>query len=331
MNILSNLTTKQAITTTTISAYTLAVNSFLNNFIDFCTTFIVPIICAYGVVANILNYLVFSNRELKDITFKYYLINAVSNSIYLLICFFLFVARCGVYCSFASTYSAQFYLLYIYTYFKGIFAILTICNQIIVSIYRLLIVINKPTQLFNNYKIIVFVLLIFSAIFYSPLLFTKFINESITNVTTVINGTIKSKITQRYSNVNNFIGNSDVGKWLIIFVITIMRGFFSLAVILMLGIVTLIKLNQHIKNVEKLRGKRVKTKNGNIFIRQENSTTDYFSMINNKTHFTKIYDKSNETLAEEKTERLKRIHELRSRRLTLMVASIGILFSIGKN
>ena len=88
---------------------------------------------------------------------------------------------------------------------------------------------NKSTTLFQRYEIIVAILLIFSTVFYSPILFTKEMKETVTNVTTLVNGTKIVNTVKTYSNVNNFIGNSEVGKWLIIVVVTIFRGFFSLA------------------------------------------------------------------------------------------------------
>ena len=114
-----------------------SVESILSNYIDISITFIVPVICAYGISTNILNIIIFSKKSLKDIIFKYYRINAISNICYLSIVFFLFVARCGTYCNFSATFEAQLYLYVFYTYIKGIFAILSICIQITVSTYRL--------------------------------------------------------------------------------------------------------------------------------------------------------------------------------------------------
>ena len=137
-------------------------------------------------------------------------------------------------------------LCFFYTYFKGIFAILTICIQITLSLYRLLIVTNKNTSFIKKHKLILTIMLVFSVVFYSPLIFTKQIIETVTNVTIQINGTIKADRLFTYSSVNNFIGNSNVGKWLIIFVGTIFRGFLSLSLISGIGMFTLWKLKQQI-------------------------------------------------------------------------------------
>ncbi len=67
------------------------IDTILSNFIDLSITFIVPIECTYGIITNIINIIIFSKKSLKDIIFKYYRINAISNICYLLI--FIFSIR----------------------------------------------------------------------------------------------------------------------------------------------------------------------------------------------------------------------------------------------
>ena len=92
------------------------VDTILSNYIDLSITLIVPLECTYGIITNIINIIIFSKKSLIDIIFKYYRINAISNICYLLIVFFLFVARCGIYCQFSKTNPAQLYLYVFYTY-----------------------------------------------------------------------------------------------------------------------------------------------------------------------------------------------------------------------
>jgi hypothetical protein len=213
------------------------VDIILSNFIDLSITFIVPVLCTYGIISNIINIIIFSKKSMNDIIFKYYKINAISNICYLSIVFFLFVARCGIYCQLSKTYPAQLYLYVFYTYIKGIFAILSICVQITISLNRLLIVCNKKIDLLKNkLTTIIISMLIFSAVFYSPILFTKTIQTTAKNISSNNNNTIYT-----YSMVNNYIGNSNLGKWLII-IVTVIRGFIALILIICIDISTLIKL-----------------------------------------------------------------------------------------
>ena len=224
----------------------------LNTFLDFTSTFMFPIISTYDIIINIINIIIFSKKSLKDIIFKYYRINAISNILYLLIIFFFFVIRCGMYCSFTNTYPAQIFNYVFFTYIKGIFAIFSICIQITLSIYRLLIVCNRNTDfLKNKMNTIIISLIIFSAVFYLPNLFTKTILATAKNVTTINSSNETSFDTiYTYTTVNNSIGNSDIGKLLIV-ITTIIRSFISLAVIITIDIITLIRL----KMLENTRSK----------------------------------------------------------------------------
>ena len=70
--------------------------------------------------------------------------------------------------------------------------------------------------------------------FYSPILFTKTLQTTAKNISS-------NKTIYTYSMVNNYIGNSNLGKWLII-IVTVIRGFIALILIICIDISTLIKL-----------------------------------------------------------------------------------------
>ena len=80
---------------------------------------------------------------------------------------------------------------------------------------------------------IIISMLIFSAVFYSPILFTKTLQTTAKNISSN-NTTIYT-----YSMVNNYIGNINIGKGLIIMV-TVTRGFIALALIILQYLVILI-------------------------------------------------------------------------------------------
>ena len=82
-------------------------------------TYIVPSICAFGMFTNILNIIVFNDKDMKDETFKYLRMNAFSNFFYLLFVFFVFSKRCGDLCSLNDTYFTQVYYWVFYVYAKG--------------------------------------------------------------------------------------------------------------------------------------------------------------------------------------------------------------------
>ena len=88
--------------------------------LDFFYAFCVPVICFFSICTNLIDFIVFSHKELKSETFKYLKMNAISNIFYLTICFFLFAKRCGQFCELDTTYTVQLYYIVFYRYVKGI-------------------------------------------------------------------------------------------------------------------------------------------------------------------------------------------------------------------
>ena len=208
---------------------------------DFIQSFILPAICGFGIITNILDCIVLSSDELKDDIFKYLKMNAFSKIFYLIICMFLFSARCGQYCNFSDTFSVQLYYWLFYTYLKGIPAIYTVCVQIIVSLLRLKIVSSNEIIKLPNYKKTSIILILFSALFYSPNLFTKKIFAAKCLLYSEKNET---NIYYSYSTINNSIGNSILGKCLII-VTQIIRGYIAAIIIIIINLITKARLNDH--------------------------------------------------------------------------------------
>ena len=225
----------------------------IDNIVSFMYTFIIPVICAFGISTNIVNIIVFSNKELSDITYKYLRANAFSNAFYLTNCFFIFMARCGIYCQFDKTFYTALYKYLFYDYLKGIAALFSITIQVIVSILRLMTVTNKKFCTLPPLKVTIVLLIVFSAIFYSPNLITQQIVETkvLMSSSNVTNRT--SLYSSSYSTSNNSLGNSLLGKWLII-VATIIRGFISLATILTIDIITSLKLKKHLNKKQAIKG-----------------------------------------------------------------------------
>lgn len=146
-----------------------------SSFITFCSTFIIPSICLFGILMSCLNITIFLDPKLKDTTYKYLLVNSFSNFFYLFNCFFYFVPNCSFYCSFSNTYAAQFYYYLFYNYLKGIAAVLCVLIQLIVSIQRYYLITNiKKKWIISINKW--FKTTIFFGHFFSFILFTYFNN-----------------------------------------------------------------------------------------------------------------------------------------------------------
>jgi len=107
---------------------------------------------------------------------------------------------------------------------------------------------NKKLCKLPNYKVTSVILVIFSAIFYSPYGFTKEITEK--NI--LVFGSNNTYVTT-YSVVNSSIGESNLGKTLII-VTTIIRGYVCAIIIIIINVISKTKLDWHIQKSTKMQG-----------------------------------------------------------------------------
>ena len=85
------------------------------------------------------------------------------------------------------------------------------------------------------------ILCIFGAIYYSPYGFTK-----------QLSSTTKSNVTT-WNVINNDVGNSSVGKILII-VTTVIRGYVCAILIIIINVLSKLKLDDHIAKKNKMKG-----------------------------------------------------------------------------
>jgi hypothetical protein len=139
---------------------------------DIIWTFIIPIICIFSLLTNICNIIVF--KKLKSINKNYNLfyIKSIINSLYLFSSLFVFVTRCGIFCSsLKDSYMSKFYTIYILYYFTSSLGMLDLLIEVIISLKRYLKL--KKSRLVENFpheKLIISISFLFSFLHFSPIL-----------------------------------------------------------------------------------------------------------------------------------------------------------------
>lgn len=101
-------------------------------FADYSNVYVLPSICAFGIVTSILCIIVSAKRDESNAkSLDYILLNSLIDFLFLLTQFFLFIIRCGDLCPFGYTYAAKFYEIYIFLYFGYVL----VSSQVFLSIY----------------------------------------------------------------------------------------------------------------------------------------------------------------------------------------------------
>lgn len=188
--------------------------------------YILPNICLFGIIANILNIICFANRKMKDSSFKYMLAISISDLFYLSLCLYGYIVLCPD-CPLNELYFNKLYEICIDDYFTSCLAIFSISTDIVLSFQRTFLLLNKPFCVKVSHKIILGLVLLIALIYYTPVLFFKKIVAS-DNLTNVSLNQIK------YKTSPSDIGSSLYAKYISI----------SLAVIRMfLGVFVLSSIN----------------------------------------------------------------------------------------
>ena len=142
---------------------------------------LLPAICLFGFLTNLINIIILLNPKMKDISFKYILTTCISDLFYLTLNSYTFIRLCSD-CPLHTSYFTQIYTVSIHYYLSSCLAIFCVFIDIILSLIRYSILKNKTfIQSFRYYLVISF-LFLFALIFYVPQLFLyKIISVNQTN------------------------------------------------------------------------------------------------------------------------------------------------------
>ena len=125
---------------------------------------IASIICIIGVFTNLINISVFVNPRLNDRSFKYMLVNSIIKIVFLsffIIDYYILKEFCSD-CEVTFTYGAQMFFFLVDDYFSSVCAIFCILIDIVMSLERLFVVLNKKYLSKMSYKVIMIVCLVAS-------------------------------------------------------------------------------------------------------------------------------------------------------------------------
>ena len=121
---------------------------------------LLPAICIFGFITNLINIIIFLNSKMKDISFKYLLAISFSDLLYLFSLSYLFISQC-VDCPLHNTYFTHLYDFIFFHYFAPCLAIFCIFTEIILSLILYSVLKNKTyLQSLNFYLVIGFTLFV---------------------------------------------------------------------------------------------------------------------------------------------------------------------------
>jgi hypothetical protein len=202
---------------------------------DIGWTFILPLICFLSLIANLINICVLSKlRRHKNNTYNCLFLKSIINSIYLFLCFFVFLFRCGQFCSKMKNFQiVKFYQLYVFNYLTSCLGLYDLLIELIITVTRFLNLMRNNQLKRNSSNLILLGAFFISIIFYIPNIFCfKIIEDSETK-----NG---YKIIFASANSLNLIEYIDM-------IGISIRGLLIIFLIVFINLLSFLKFNQNIK------------------------------------------------------------------------------------
>ena len=230
--------------------------------------YFMPLICLLGLVANLINVAVFSNRrKLKNSIYKYLQSHATAELVYFGIAFVHFATRLTLNTGFEANRLARLYQLYVYLYLNTAFSVYLMLLEILITLKRLFIIANttKRKRAFKfDYFLKLFLLFLVSLLVCGPMLLHKSVNRVDikpsklfvdTHCVASFNLTQQSTATAvpfHYALKTTSIGNEWAFK-LVMFLLFILRGFFLPLVFLFINILIIRKFKQQLQKRAKIK------------------------------------------------------------------------------
>ena len=155
-------------------------------------TFVVPCICLFAIITNILNICVFKRLKYVNTIYKVLYTKSIINLVYLFICFWVFLVKCGQYCDAITGFShfvygeffIKVYKYYFYVILGRILGHFDLLLQIGVSLKRLRLLIktrnvisnqvpttNQGRKCYISHKQFISLVVLISVSFYVPVFF----------------------------------------------------------------------------------------------------------------------------------------------------------------
>jgi hypothetical protein len=276
---------------------------------DFWWTFVLPAICLFGFLTNLVNIVVFVQLKSKNPIYKLMLTNSVSNFIYSFICFFVFMMRCGRYCSIQNMYWVKFYEKYMFFYFTSCLGLFNVFIELLVSIQRYYIVTKPELKQKFSWRYAVIILFLFSLAIYTPnIAYRQIVHlDSFSNATS-LNSTFNFYLIQ---NDNS----NQIAKQMIMFV----SGLRGVLVLILLFVVNLLLLHRFRYQVDKKA--HIKS-----IISKENSN---FEDIHHQQHEDESRLKREATTSQTFKRKTNENEQRAKKNMTRMVIWMSIFFLIG--
>ena len=129
-------------------------------------------------ITNLVSIISLSKMRVKNYMYPFMVCNSAANLVYMLLCGFVFVLRCGRLCpTNKNSFAVIFYQLAIWYYLTSCLALFINLNEIVMCLQRYSYISNLDYFRFENFKVTCSIFILVSFLNYAPRFFFNYIKK----------------------------------------------------------------------------------------------------------------------------------------------------------
>jgi hypothetical protein len=233
-----------------IPCYT-SLDTLTTRLTDIGNVFILPIVNFYSFILNLLCIIVFTRKKMTGEVNELFFLVSIADFIFAIVCIFLVLARCGVYCSFGYSYILRIYEQFVFLYIGNVCLSFTILIDNYLAFIKLSAFsgkIKKQSFSIRKGKLKIFIVIFIASLVNLPIyvlsrrikLIGYLIKEDESNL---------FYLEPLYS-VSNIVVKRSIFDYLL-FALTIIRGLFLLIFLSILDLIVYIRLKLYMRKKKK--------------------------------------------------------------------------------
>lgn len=136
----------------------------------FVWTFILPSLCTFGLLTNIINVIVFSQKaKLKNIIYRYFQWHSTVDLVYLALCLSRLLINLDEFKTIHCLYWTKIFEAYVYRYITASLAMIMIFIELIIATKRLLMVMNITLTIKIRFRTVLLICAVMGFVLLAPM------------------------------------------------------------------------------------------------------------------------------------------------------------------
>jgi hypothetical protein len=216
---------------------------------DVYYTFFVPVLAVLGFLFNMLTFLILSGKQFRNNFYISMRMITLSDSLFMFLCIFLVIIRCGRFCPYSYRFEAKIYELYIYLFIGNSLNTFVTLNYISISINRLVSFrIKKNFKVYPGFRILIPLMIIIS-LFMNSIIYILCRSVRLTENLKISgsNSTFSMREVDFFRVETNHMGNNQIVNVLVT-ILVFFKGLILSTVLLFINILIVYKYKSHISN-----------------------------------------------------------------------------------